>query len=65
VACAPMGGVPHGCGNVSFPALEIYELTERIKSTRIGVLMINIIAVIYLIVVKRLFGIRGDRARAR
>jgi uncharacterized membrane protein (DUF2068 family) len=52
----------------AFLPLEIYELTERIAPTRIGALLINITAVIYLIVVKRLFGLRGgaaaiDRAR--
>jgi uncharacterized membrane protein (DUF2068 family) len=46
----------------AFLPLEIYELTERITPTRIGAFVINIIAVLYLIVVKRLFGIRGGAA---
>ncbi len=43
----------------AFLPLEIYELTERITWLRIGALLINIAAVIYLLLSKRLFGIRG------
>lgn len=43
----------------AFLPLEIYELSERITPVRIGALIINIAAVIYLIVTKRLFGTRG------
>lgn len=46
----------------AFLPLEIYELTERITPIRIGAFVINIAAVIYLIVVKRLFGVRGGAA---
>ena len=46
----------------AFLPLEIYELTERITPIRIGALVINIAAVIYLIVAKRLFGARGGAA---
>jgi uncharacterized membrane protein (DUF2068 family) len=46
----------------AFLPLEIYELTERITPIRIGALVINIAAVIYLIVAKRLFGVRGGAA---
>lgn len=42
--------------------IEIYELTEKVTSFRIGALVINIAAVIYLLVTKRLFGIRGGHA---
>ncbi|MGH4025483.1 MAG: DUF2127 domain-containing protein [Pseudonocardiaceae bacterium] len=46
----------------AFLPLEIYELTERVTSVRIGALLINVAAVIYLIVAKRLFGVRGGAA---
>ncbi|WP_225727814.1 MULTISPECIES: DUF2127 domain-containing protein [unclassified Nocardia] len=42
-----------------FLPLEIYELTEKITVLRIGALLINIAAVIWLIYSKRLFGLRG------
>lgn len=46
----------------AFLPLEIYELTERVTAVRVGALIINIAAVIYLIVAKRLFGARGGAA---
>ncbi|GIH13329.1 DUF2127 domain-containing protein [Rugosimonospora africana] len=42
--------------------IEIYELSERITWIRIGALLINLFAVVYLLVSKRLFGLRGGRA---
>jgi uncharacterized membrane protein (DUF2068 family) len=42
-----------------FLPLEIYELTEKVTLVRIGALLLNLAAVVYLLVVKRLFGIRG------
>jgi uncharacterized membrane protein (DUF2068 family) len=42
--------------------IEIYELTEKITWLRIGALIINVAAVVYLLVTKRLFGIRGGHA---
>ncbi|GAA4634974.1 DUF2127 domain-containing protein [Actinoallomurus vinaceus] len=41
--------------------LEIYELTERITAVRIGALVINVGLVLYLLISKRLFGIRGGK----
>ncbi|ABD13086.1 hypothetical protein CcI156_21955 [Frankia sp. CcI156] len=46
----------------AFLPLEIYELTERITVLRIGALVINVGAVVYLIVSKRLFRVRGGAA---
>jgi uncharacterized membrane protein (DUF2068 family) len=46
----------------AFLPLEIYELTERITVLRVGALVINVGAVIYLVVSKRLFGVRGGAA---
>src|ERR1700736_323098 len=43
----------------SFLPLEIYELTERITLLRLGALLINIVAVIWLLWSKRLFGLNG------
>src|SRR5581483_4711321 len=42
--------------------IEIYELTEKITVFRIGALIINIAAVVYLLLSKRLFGLRGGHA---
>ncbi len=42
--------------------IEIYELTEKITWLRIGALVINVAAVVYLLVTKRLFGLRGGHA---
>ena len=45
-----------------FIPVEVYELIERITVVRIGTLIINVAAVIYIAVSKRLFGLRGGRA---
>jgi uncharacterized membrane protein (DUF2068 family) len=45
-----------------FVPIEIYELTERVTWFRVGALIINIAAVIYILVAKRLFGLRGGHA---
>jgi len=42
-----------------FLPLEIYELTEKITATRLIALVINIVAVIWLLWSKRLFGLNG------
>ena len=42
-----------------FLPLEIYELSEKITALRIGALLVNIAAVVWLIWSKRLFGVRG------
>lgn len=38
---------------------EIYELTERISPTKIVTMVVNIAVIAYLLVAKRLFGVRG------
>jgi len=45
-----------------FIPLEIYELVEKITWVRIGALVLNVAAVVYLLLTKRLFGLRGGRA---
>jgi uncharacterized membrane protein (DUF2068 family) len=45
----------------AFLPLEIYELTEKVTGLRIGALVFNIVAVVYLLLAKRLFGLRGGR----
>jgi len=45
-----------------FIPIEIYELTEKITWLRIGALIINVAAVIYILLSKRLFGLRGGHA---
>ena len=42
-----------------FIPLEVYELTEKVTILRVLALVVNIAAVVYLLVSKRLFGIRG------
>jgi uncharacterized membrane protein (DUF2068 family) len=42
--------------------IEIYELTERTTWLRVGTLLINAAAVVYLLLSKRLFGLRGGHA---
>lgn len=45
-----------------FIPIEIYELVERVTWVRVGALIINIAAVIYILLTKRLFGLRGGHA---
>ncbi len=39
--------------------IEIYELAERVTALRIGALALNLAAVLYILLSKRLFGLRG------
>ena len=41
---------------------EIYDLTEKITVTRVLFFLINLALVIYLVVTRRLFGVRGGKA---
>ncbi|MEV5747262.1 DUF2127 domain-containing protein [Actinoallomurus sp. NPDC052308] len=41
--------------------VEIYELTDRVTAVRIGALVINVGLVLYLVISKRLFGVRGGK----
>jgi hypothetical protein len=41
--------------------LEIYDLVEKVTPLRIGTLLVNIALVLYLLISKRLFGIRGGK----
>ena len=43
----------------AFLPLEVYELTEKVSGFKIGTLALNVLAVLYILVAKRLFGIRG------
>lgn len=45
-----------------FLPLEIYDLSHGITVTRVVTFVINVAAVVYLLVSKRLFGLRGGRA---
>jgi len=42
--------------------LEIYELTHRLSVFKIITLIINVAVVVYLLLAKRLFGLRGGAA---
>jgi uncharacterized membrane protein (DUF2068 family) len=46
-------------GTTLFVPLEVYELTEKVTWLRVLVLLVNLAAVTYLLLSKRLFGIRG------
>ena len=46
-----------------FIPLEVYELTEKITWLRVVALIVNVAAVVYLLVWKRLFGIRAATRR--
>ncbi|MDF2828903.1 MAG: hypothetical protein K0R01_2186, partial [Mycobacterium sp.] len=45
-----------------FLPLEIYDLSNGVTVTRVLTFAINVAAVVYLLVSKRLFGLRGGRA---
>ena len=45
--------------------LEIYELTKRVSAFKIIALVVNVAIVIYLLLAKRLFGLRGGAAAER
>jgi uncharacterized membrane protein (DUF2068 family) len=42
-----------------FIPYEVYELTKAVTATKLVAFIINVAAVVYLIVAKRLFGVRG------
>jgi uncharacterized membrane protein (DUF2068 family) len=42
-----------------FLPLEVYELTEKITALRLGALLVNVVAVLWLLWSKRLFGLNG------
>lgn len=46
----------------AFIPVEIYEIAEKVSPLRIAILLINIAAVLYIALSKRLFGLRGGRA---
>jgi uncharacterized membrane protein (DUF2068 family) len=45
-----------------FLPYEIYELTRSVTATKVVAFLINVAAVVYLVLAKRLFGVRGGRA---
>ena len=46
----------------AFLPLEVYELTEKISWLKVAALVVNLVAVCYLVWSKRLFGARGGHA---
>jgi uncharacterized membrane protein (DUF2068 family) len=46
----------------AFLPLEVYELTEHATPLKAGALVVNLVAVFYLVSTKRLFGVRGGHA---
>jgi uncharacterized membrane protein (DUF2068 family) len=49
-------------GTAVFIPLEVYELVETVTWLKVGALLLNIFAVVYILWTKRLFGFRGGRA---
>jgi uncharacterized membrane protein (DUF2068 family) len=49
-------------GTTLFIPFEIYELTDKVSWLKITVLVVNVAAVLYLLLSKRLFGLRGGHA---
>jgi uncharacterized membrane protein (DUF2068 family) len=45
-----------------FIPIEVYEIVEKVTWLRIVILLINLAAVVYILLSKRLFGLRGGRA---
>ena len=45
----------------AFLPYEVYELTKSVTVTKLGAFVINVLAVVYLLLAKRLFGLRGGR----
>ncbi|MYS22555.1 Uncharacterized membrane protein, DUF2068 family [Streptomyces sp. DvalAA-14] len=46
----------------AFLPIEIYELTEKVGWFKIATLALNVLAVLYILLGKRLFGLRGGHA---
>jgi uncharacterized membrane protein (DUF2068 family) len=46
----------------AFLPLEVHELLKTVTITKVGAFAINVLAVVYLVLAKRLFGARGGRA---
>ena len=49
-------------GTSAFIPLEVYELTHKITVLKVLALLVNVVAVVYLVSSKRLFGVRGGHA---
>src|SRR4051794_21126547 len=49
-------------GTTLFIPLEVYEIVEKATWLKVVVLLINLVAVLYLLLSKRLFGLRGGHA---
>jgi uncharacterized membrane protein (DUF2068 family) len=46
----------------AFLPIEVHELLKTVTVTKVGAFVINVAAVVYLVVAKRLFGVRGGAA---
>lgn len=49
-------------GTAIFLPLEIHELLNKVTIVRVGAFVINVAAIFYLVLTKRLFGVRGGHA---
>ena len=57
-----MGGVSHFRFNGNFRALRGMELTKSVSALKVVALAVNLAILVYLLVAKRLFGVRGGGA---
>lgn len=48
----------------AFLPIEVYEIVDKQSAFKVGTLVLNVLAVLYLLLAKRLFGLRGGRAAA-
>ena len=63
ISVAALGDLPRSTDNQFatsvFLPLEIYELTEKITALRLFAFLVNVVAVVWLLWSKRLFGLNG------
>jgi uncharacterized membrane protein (DUF2068 family) len=48
----------------AFLPIEVYEIVDKQSLFKVGTFVLNVLAVLYLLLAKRLFGLRGGRAAA-
>lgn len=54
-----LGGISDVHRHLGLASSKIYELTVRVSALKVIALIINLAVVVYLLLAKRLFGLRG------
>ena len=62
LAPAALGGVPDLRRDDAVRSLEVYDLVDKITAIRVGAFAVNLAILFYLLLAKRLFGLRGGAA---